>query len=92
MSDLNATWLYGEIETKEGQRPLLNIFYPTDSLEMSFSICKIASKIAREYDLENDVQLSADPLKAQITLHLYQPGDLTNAHFAAAWEISEAVI
>ncbi|HEU4913890.1 MAG TPA: hypothetical protein VFT16_00585 [Candidatus Saccharimonadales bacterium] len=91
MPDLDATWLYGEIETKDGHRPVLNIFYATDSLRLSFDICKLASKVAIEYGLENDIQLNADPLKSHIALHLYEPGGLTNEHFAAAWEIAEAV-
>lgn len=91
MSDIGATWLYSEIESKGGLRPVLNIFYATDDLQMSFDICKAASKVAAEYNLENDIQLSADPLKAQIALHLYESGSLTNEHFAAAWEISNVV-
>lgn len=91
MLNLDATWLYGEIETKDGLRPVLNIFYATDSLQLSFDICKLASKVVTEYKLENDIQLNADPLKAHIALHLYEPGGLANEHFAAAWEIAEAV-
>jgi hypothetical protein len=91
MPDFNATWLYGEIGSKDGLRPVLNIFYATDSLRMSFDICKIASKIAAEYELEDDIQLNADPLKAHVAIHLYELGNPTNDHFAAAWEISEAI-
>lgn len=91
MPDLDATWLYGEIETKDGRRPVLNIFYATDSLQMSFDICRVASKVATKYKIDKDILLSTDCGRAHIALHLYEPGGLANEHFAAAWEIAEAV-
>ena len=87
----DATWQLIELGDETKPLTTLSITFITDSLAISYEICKTAAAIATTYGMGNEITLHADPIRSFITLHLYEKGNLTDAHFAMAQEISSVV-